>query len=157
MAEKTLPLLVKERVWDTLTSGLDPEDDPCGDIDDIKDNTSYAIDITIYETAKSILEDIEKADDPKNNAILVRLKKRWLVPCPLDPKDDCACDRCGVADAIVRKHKNDKSSFGEPIYKRIKHSDGSVTYTRRKKPLKRTTKKKKRNSDGRRELGDDNR
>lgn len=73
---------VKERVWKALTAGLDSEHDPCGYIDDIKDNTSYAIDIAIFETAAAILHDIEKADEPQNRAVLVWLKKKWLVPVP---------------------------------------------------------------------------
>ncbi len=86
---------IKEIVWNTLTAGLDPEDDPCGNIDDIKDNTSYAIDVSIFHTAEAILKDIEKIDDPKNHAILVWLKKRWLIPVP-DPEPmeigTCASD-----------------------------------------------------------------
>jgi len=73
---------VKERVWTRLLTGLDPENDPCGNVDDIKDNTSFAIDVAVFETAAAILNDIEKADDFHNNAILVWLKKRWLVPVP---------------------------------------------------------------------------
>lgn len=76
---------VKVRVWDKLTVGLDPENDPCGNIADIEDNTSYAIDVAIYETADAIIKDIEKADDFHNNAILAKLKKKWLVP-PVDPE-----------------------------------------------------------------------
>jgi len=76
---------VKERVWKSLTDGLDPENDPMGCIDDLKDNTSYAIDLAVFETATAILEDIEKADEPQNHAILVKLQKKWLVPVP-DPE-----------------------------------------------------------------------
>ena len=76
---------VKERVWKLITAGLDPENDVCGCIDDIKDNTSYAIDVAIYETAKAILNDIEKADDSLNRGILGWFKLTWLVPVP-DPE-----------------------------------------------------------------------
>lgn len=83
---------VKERVWNTLTVGLDPENDPCGNIDDIKDNTSYAIDVAIFETASAILNDIEKADELNGHAVLVWLKKKWLIPVPEpEPMDVGAC------------------------------------------------------------------
>ena len=71
---------VKERVWKTLTLGLDPENDELGCIDDIKDNVSYAIDVAIFETANAILNDIEKADDSLNRGILNWFKMTWLVP-----------------------------------------------------------------------------
>ncbi len=43
-----------------------------------------------------------------------------------------------------KKPKKKTNKPKKPVYKRIKHSDGSVTYTRRKKPLTRPKKKKKR-------------
>lgn len=83
--------IVKERVWKVLTAGLDP-DDIRGCIDDIKDNTSYAIDVAIFETANAIFEDIwGAACIDCHNKVKVRryhdIKKKWLVPVP-EPEPD---------------------------------------------------------------------
>ncbi len=90
---------VKIRVWNKLTAGLDPENDLCGNIDDIKDNTSYAIDIAVFETASAILNDIEKADELNGHAVLVWLKKKWLIPVP-DP-EPTEIGTCNVSDMEI--------------------------------------------------------
>jgi hypothetical protein len=101
MPEKTPQQVIKERVWKHLTRGLDPENDECGCIDDIKDNTGYAIDVAILETARAVLEDLwgSQCIDCHSRAMVAKykeVKKRWLVPVP-DPEDDGECDQCGVS------------------------------------------------------------
>jgi len=89
---------VKERVFSTLTAGIDPDNDPCGNIDDIRDNNSYAIDVTMYETAKAIFDEFNEAAKALDFGVLARLKKKWLVPVR-DPEPPEICT-CSVHDLV---------------------------------------------------------
>lgn len=79
--KKSVKTQIKEAVWQDLTIGLDPECDNDGAIDDIKDNTGYAIDMTIKRTAQAIYDDVTKqlyplvtGDNPKEcpDGVLVK-------------------------------------------------------------------------------------
>jgi len=82
---------VKERVWKKLTAGLDPDNDPMECIDDIKDNTSYAIDVTIFETGRAIFKELwgDACIDCSSITKVRRFKSimhKWLVPvCKPEP------------------------------------------------------------------------
>lgn len=92
---------VKEKVFSTLTVGIDPDNDPWGNYDDIRDNNSYAIDVTMYETAKAIFDEFDEAAKSFDFGVLARLKKNWLVPVR-DP-ELLEIGTCNASDLVKKR------------------------------------------------------